>query len=134
MEAPFSKCAARVTTAEIERELSAITEGFAEIKGNDQKALDDMEYDVGDSQGSNDATASSSEDTLEDALESSSEVIVDAQSVQAQPANEDIPGDTLEYDVEDLADDSVEDALAQDLGGLVFSKKEGDQKGKGRQV
>lgn len=134
MEAPFSKCAARVTTAEIERELDAITEGFAEIKGNDQKALDDTEYNVGDSQASNDATVSSSEDTMEDTLESSSEVIIDVQSVHAQPANEDIPGDSLEYDVEDLAHDSVDNVLVQDLDGLDFSNKEDNQKLKGRQA
>ncbi|KAJ5328489.1 hypothetical protein N7452_008879 [Penicillium brevicompactum] len=60
VEAPFSKCAVRVSPAQVEDELGAITRGFAELKGPDRLAIDDFEDIMASSQPSHPGSVESS--------------------------------------------------------------------------
>ena len=102
----------------MEKELSEITRGFAEIKGHDQQALEDRDEIMESSQPSINSPGSSDDDTLEDAVE----------TIEDDTVVDEVLQDALEYVVEETADTSLEDNLVQELSGLVFSTKGDDEK------
>ncbi|CAG7930238.1 unnamed protein product [Penicillium olsonii] len=126
VEAPFSKCAVRASSAVLDQELSDITRGFAEIKGNDQQVLlDDM------MEGSSSSTLTSREPSCGQRLDSKPES--DTKRFEDMPAESSADDSSLggmpDYIAEDLGDDALDSTLARDMKGLVFSAKQrGDEK------
>jgi hypothetical protein len=125
VEAPYSKCAVRSTPAEIEKDLSEITRGFAEIKSHDQQEYEDADDVMESSQPSND-TYGSTDDATEHALDT-----VEGDVHEDDVVEEEFFQHALEYVVEDTTDTFVDDMLAQGLRGLVFSTKEDGVKKEG---
>ncbi|CAG8052252.1 unnamed protein product [Penicillium salamii] len=127
VEAPFSKCAVRATTAVMKQELSAITQGFAEIKGHDQQArLDDIRES---SQASNpDSDETARDNTLE--AEPVSIPESSANSPKDTPGRNSAKADSLENPQDhmagDLGWDTLDNNLVQQLKGLFFGTKQRD--------
>ncbi|CAG8294538.1 unnamed protein product [Penicillium salamii] len=133
VEAPFSKCAVRAITAVLDQELSAITQGFAEIKGHDQQArLDGIRESSQASNPNSDETAR--DDTLEAEPISIPESSVNSpkDTPARNSAKADFPENSHDYMTDDLDGDSLDNTLVQQLKGLVFGTKQRDDEKKQR--
>ncbi|KAI2732026.1 hypothetical protein CBS147332_1165 [Penicillium roqueforti] len=118
MEARYSKCAFRVTTGQIEQELSEVTRGFADISrmiGDDETELDEIDFDVS-SQPDNNTTGASDEDA---ASLSADDVSLNAVAISLDA--DDVASNAAAVSSNAGAVSPTMESLVSDWEGLVFS-------------
>lgn len=127
VEAPFSKCAVRVSPAQVEDELGAITRGFAELKGPDRLAIDDFEDIMASSQPSHPGSVESScGDTPEVEPGSTQEGSAEETAPDKSFIHDDIPEDALYHVPEGPTESLCDEMKVKMLREAVIAKIEAD--------